>query len=72
LLLLAAAGVLAGTVAALIGMRLLDGLLFQITAADPATFTGVVVALGLVALAACDVPARRASRTDPLESLRAE
>jgi predicted permease len=52
--------------------RVLRTLLVQVTPTDPLTFTVITVLLSAVALAACLIPARRASRVDPLVALRAE
>ena len=69
---LAALGIAAGIAAALALARFMRGLLFEIDAFDPATFVGVVLVLTGVALAATIVPALRASRIDPIQSLRSE
>jgi ABC-type antimicrobial peptide transport system permease subunit len=61
-----------GTGVALLATRLLASQLFGVTSNDPLTFGGVAVLMMLTALAACYVPARRASRVDPLVALRCE
>jgi predicted permease len=68
----ALAGIAVGLAGAIGVSRLLESLLFGVTARDPATFAGVAVALAVVAGAACYVPARRASRVDPIVALREE
>jgi len=52
--------------------RTMSSLVFGVPVRDPATFIGVAVALASVALAACAVPAFRASRVDPIVALRYE
>jgi predicted permease len=69
---LAAGGVAIGIVAALVLTRLIASLLFGVTPADPLTFAGVSAILLSVAVVACVIPARRASRADPLVAMRSE
>jgi ABC-type antimicrobial peptide transport system permease subunit len=62
----------AGVAVAAAATRLLASQLFGVGTMDPLTFTAVPILLGLVALAACYLPALRASRVDPIVALRAE
>ncbi|MFL5580848.1 MAG: ABC transporter permease [Gemmatimonadaceae bacterium] len=65
-------GVLIGLAGALATSRLLRSLLFEISPTDPLALAGGGVLLALVAVLACIVPARRATRVDPLVAMRAE
>ncbi len=67
---LAAMGMAIGVVMSWILARSISGLLFGVTAADPVTFLGMLAVLTLVAAAAGYLPARRASRIDPMVALR--
>ncbi len=69
---MAGIGTAVGICGALALTQLLRNLLFQITPADPGTYSAVTVILVAVALGACYLPARRASRVDPMVALRYE
>jgi putative ABC transport system permease protein len=70
--LLALGGVAVGVAAALAAGEVLQGLLYEVNAADPATLVTASLFLLAVVLVAVDVPARRAARVDPVEALRHE
>jgi putative ABC transport system permease protein len=69
---LAAVGAGLGVALALGLTRLLAAVLFEVSPVDPPTFALMTLFLAAVALAACAIPARRASRTDPMVTLRGE
>jgi putative ABC transport system permease protein len=71
-LIIALAGIAIGSVGAFILMRLLQSLLFEVRANDTSTYAVVAVALFVIALLACYLPARRATQVDPLVALRYE
>jgi predicted permease len=69
---LTAVGLATGVLGAIASGRLVSGMLFQVKPDDVVTYTGVVVGLGLLSLLATYIPARRATRIDPLHVLRQE
>jgi putative ABC transport system permease protein len=69
---LAAVGIAVGTAVSLTLGRVINSLLFATSATDPLAFGLMVLSLAVVALVAGYLPARRASRIDPMQALRAE
>ena len=69
---LAIGGVSIGLIVAAILTRVMEGLPFGVSATDPLTFAAILALLTGVALTACFIPARRATRVDPMVALRCE
>jgi ABC-type antimicrobial peptide transport system permease subunit len=69
-LILTATGTIVGLAASIGVTRLMSSLLFGVSSTDPTTFAVVPVVLGIVTLAACFIPARRATRVSPMEALK--
>ena len=65
-------GIAIGLVGAVAATRAIQAMLFGVSAVDPLTYASVVVALAAIAMLACWVPARRASRVEPLVALRGD
>jgi putative ABC transport system permease protein len=63
-------GLLLGTLAALIGARFIDSILYGVTSTDPLTLGLTCLVLGVIAMLACWIPARRAALIDPISALR--
>ena len=69
---IAVAGIGLGVIGAYAISRLMTSLLYGVSASDPATYAAVAGVIAVVAVAACIVPTRRATRVDPLEAIRAD
>ena len=65
-------GLLLGTAGALVSTRLLSTLLFNVSPYDPVSFVAILLILSAVGLLACWVPARRATKVNPMVALRSE
>jgi putative ABC transport system permease protein len=71
-MLLAGIGLGVGLIAAFAVTRIMSSLLFAVSATDPLTYFGLAILLGAIALLACYIPARRATKVNPVTALRAE
>jgi putative ABC transport system permease protein len=69
---LLALGLVLGLLGALLAARAIEGLLFGVAPYDPATFGAVAVVMAVIGIAACWIPALRASRVDPVVTMRAQ
>jgi putative ABC transport system permease protein len=69
---LALVGIVVGIVGAFLVTRVMSSLLFGVSATDPLTFVGVSLLLAVVSFLACYLPARRATKVDPMVALRYE
>ena len=69
---LGGAGIMVGVIGALFLTRFMENLLFELTPLDPLTFGAVTLLLLITAVLASYLPARRATRVDPMVALRAE
>ncbi len=71
-MMLACIGILTGLIGALALTRMMESMLFEVSTADPMTFGSVATLLVIIALLACFIPARRATKVDPIVALRFE
>jgi putative ABC transport system permease protein len=71
-MILAGSGVVLGLLAAFAAARIMATLLFGVTATDPVTYGGLALLLTSIAFLACYIPARRATKVNPVTALRAE
>jgi putative ABC transport system permease protein len=67
---IALAGLIAGVAASLVLTRYLRAMLFGVTQSDPVTYLLLAAIVALVSAAACYIPARRATRVDPVTAMR--